>query len=86
MKGARAYVVVTLALLLSFFAGSLSSRSRAEQNGADTPPVVHPWGSRLTVYYPAQKKMYVYTELGGNCVFIYTVGTQGAAITRENCR
>jgi hypothetical protein len=48
--------------------------------------VVYVWGSQLTVYYPNQKKIYVYSELGGNCVYAYTLSTPGGPITRENCK
>ena len=86
MKNPRPFVLLTLALLLTILAGSPSSRGRAEQADAGPPPVAYVWGSQLTVYYPAQKKIYVYSELGGNCVYAYTLSTPGGPITRENCK
>jgi len=86
MENPRPFVLLALALLLAILAGSPSSRGRAEQADAGPPPTAYVWGSQLTVYYPAQKKIYVYSELGGNCVHVYTLSTPGGHITRENCK
>jgi hypothetical protein len=86
MKNPRPFVHLALALLLAILAVAPSSRGRAEQADVGPPPVAYVWGSQLTVYYPAQKKIYVYSELGGNCVYAYTLSTPGGPITRENCR
>ncbi len=86
MKSSRPFILLALALLLAILAGSPSSRGRAEQADAGPPPVAYVWGSQLTVYYPAQKRIYVYSELGGNCVYAYTLSTPGGPITRENCK
>lgn len=59
----------------------------AQSQQADmTPPVVYATGSQVSVYYPAEKKLYVYTQLGGNCVYAYTLTTPGGALERENCK
>jgi hypothetical protein len=86
MKSSQPFILLALALLLAILAVAPSSRGRAEQADAGPPPVAYVWGSQLTVYYPAQKKIYVYSELGGNCVYAYTLSTPGGPITRENCR
>lgn len=86
MRKAQRYLIVLLTLLLAFFAGSTSGRSRAELANVEAPPVAYAWGQQLTVYYPGQKKIYVYSELGGNCVYAYTLSTPGGPIARENCR
>ncbi len=51
-----------------------------------TAPVVYVSDNQVSVYYAAEKKFYVYTELGGNCVYAYTLSTPGGALLRENCR
>jgi len=86
MKNFRPLVLLAFALLLAVLAGSPSSRGRAEQADAGPLPMAYVWGSQLTVYYPAQQKIYVYSELGGNCVFAYTLSTPGGPIARENCK
>jgi hypothetical protein len=86
MKNPRPVIPLAFALLLAILAGSSSSRGRAEQADAGPLPMAYVWGSQLTVYYPAQKKIYVYSELGGNCVYAYTLSTPGGPITRENCK
>jgi len=86
MKNPRPFILLALGLLLAILAGSSSSRSRAEQADTGPPPVAYVWGSQLTVYYPNQKKIYVYSELGGNCVYAYTLSTPGGPIARENCK
>ena len=86
MKNFRPLVLLAFALLLAILAGSTSSRGRAEQADAGPPPVAYVWGSQVTVYYPAQQKIYVYSELGGNCVYAYTLSTPGGPIARENCK
>jgi hypothetical protein len=86
MKNSRPVILLALGLLLAILAGSSSSRGRAEQADTGPPPVAYVWGSQLTVYYPNQKKIYVYSELGGNCVYAYTLSTPGGLITRENCK
>ncbi len=73
-------------LLLAFLAGFRASGARNNQNDSEVAPVAYAWGSRLSVYYPAQEKLYVYSELGGNCMYAYTLTTPGGAITRDNCR
>lgn len=86
MKSVLRWLVISLAVVVTFLAGSLSSRTRAAQAEAYSSPVVGVWGSKLAVYYPDQKRLYVYSELGGNCVFSYTLTTPGGAIARENCK
>jgi len=86
MKNPRSFVLLGLAVLLAIVAGAPSSRGRAEQPDAGPPPVAYVWGSQVTVYYPAQQKIYVYSELGGNCVYAYTLSTPGGPIARENCK
>lgn len=86
MKNSRPVILLALGLLLAILAGSSSSRGRAEQADAGPLPVAYVWSSQLTVYYPNQKKIYVYSELGGNCVYAYTLSTPGGPITRENCK
>ncbi len=85
MKRSPIIFLQALILALAFLAGSLWSR-RAVQAQADTAPVVYAFGHNLSVYYPAEKKLYVYTELGGNCVFSYSLSTPGGPIARENCK
>ncbi len=85
MKRPLIIFLQALTLLLAFLAGSLWSR-RAVHAQADTAPVVYATGHNLSVYYPTEKKLYVYTELGGNCVYSYSLGSPGAPITRENCK
>jgi hypothetical protein len=53
---------------------------------AEESPVITAWGSRRMVYYPSPRRVFVYTELGGNCVFAYTLSAPGGAISRENCK
>ena len=86
MKNPRPAILLAFALLLAILAGSSSSRGRAEQADAGPTPVAYVWDSQVTVYYPAQKRIYVYSELGGNCVYAYTLSTPGGPITRENCK
>ena len=86
MKNPRPFVLLVLALLLTILAGAPSTRGRAEQADAGSPPVAYVWGNQVTIYYPAQKKIYVYSELGGNCVYAYTLSTPGGPIARENCK
>jgi len=78
-------VVVMAALLLGLLGGWAASRSRAQQVKVETAPVAYVWGHQLSVYYPNLGKIYVYSELGGNCVFAYTLSTPGGPIQRENC-
>lgn len=84
MKHSQLYFVASAVILL--LAGALLSKGRAAQAGAEVSPVAYVFGSQLTVYYPAQKKLYVYSELGGSCVFAYTLSTPGGPVTRENCK
>ncbi len=85
MKRALIVFLQGVILLLAFLAGSLWSR-RAVHAQADTAPVVYAFGHNLSVYYPTEKKLYVYTELGGNCVYSYSLTTPGGPIVRENCK
>jgi hypothetical protein len=86
MKGSFYSLLSILALLLLFLAVSHWSGIRAGQAGAEGPPVAYAWGSQVSVYYPSQKKIYVYSELGGNCVYTYTLSTPGGPVRRENCK
>lgn len=59
----------------------------AQDRSSETaPPVVYASGGQVSVYYPAERKIFVYTELGGHCVHAYTLTTPGGALLRENCR
>ncbi len=86
MKNLPLSWLTSVALILVFLAVPLGSENSAQQAEAESPPVAYAWGHQLTVYYPARKKVYVYSELGGNCVFAYTLSTPGGPITRENCK
>lgn len=79
-------LIVALALLLEVFAGTVSSGSGTVPRAPNGSPVITAWGSHLTLYYPSENKIYVYTELGGNCVFAYTLSTPGGPLARENCK
>jgi hypothetical protein len=79
-------LVLVLTLVLEPLAGTTSGRSGAAPASADEAPIVSASGSRLTVYYPGQHKIFVYSELGGNCVFAYTISTPGGPVARENCK
>ncbi len=85
MKRPLIIFLQALILVLAFVAGSLWSH-RAVHAQADAVPVAYAFGHNLSVYYPAEKKLYVYTELGGNCVYSYSLSTPGGPITRENCK
>ncbi|MBZ5563269.1 MAG: hypothetical protein LAP13_12725 [Acidobacteriia bacterium] len=85
MKRSLIIFLQALILVLAFAAGSLWNR-RAVHAQADTAPVAYAFGHNLSVYYPVEKKLYVYTELGGNCVYSYSLGTPGGPIPRENCK
>jgi hypothetical protein len=71
-----------LALLAAGF-GLGAAGNRREEAPA---PQVETSGGRISVYYPSEKKLFVYTELGGNCVYTYTLTTPGGPVQRENCR
>lgn len=86
MKNSWLSLIVILGIVLELSAGTISGRSGAVPRPADESPIVTAWGSQLTVYYPSQQKVYVYSELGGNCVFAYTLTTPGGPISRENCK
>lgn len=73
-------------MLLAFIAGALWSKGHVAQAESDLSPMVSAWGQQVTVYYSAQRKLYVYTELGGNCVYAYTLTTPGGPLVRENCK
>ena len=85
MKRPLIIFLEALFLALAFLAGSLWSR-RTVHAQADSAPVAYAFGHNLSVYYPGEKKLYVYTELGGNCVYSYSLGMPGGPITRENCK
>ncbi len=86
MRTKRFWTAPTVALLAILLIGSLWRTSRAQQEKLEAPPLAYAFGSQLTVYYPAQKKIYVYSELGGSCVYMYTLSTPGGTITRQNCK
>ena len=75
--------LVLLGLILAGVQWLRPDENRPEH---DAPPVVHVWGSQLSVYYPQEKRVYVYSELGGNCVLSYTLTTPGGPVLRENCK
>jgi len=75
--------ILVAAILLA--AGVHLGRGLGEQVDTE-PPFAYVMGNQISVYYPSQKKIYVYTQLGGNCVYAYTLTTPGGAIERENCR
>ena len=79
-------IVVALMLLAEVYAVTPSARSEAVPRAASESPTVTAWGSRLVVCYPSENKAYIYTELGGNCVFAYTLSTPGGPLARENCK
>ena len=85
MKRPLIIFLQALTLALAFLAGSLWNH-RAVRAQGDAAPVAYAFGHNLSVYYPAEKKLYVYTELGGTCVYSYSLGTPGGPITRENCK
>jgi hypothetical protein len=86
MKNRIRNMLVLLVVFLGFIAGSLWSRAQARQTDTEAPPVACAWREQVSVYYPNQKKLFVYSELGGHCVFAYTLSTAGGPITRENCK
>jgi hypothetical protein len=86
MKKRRLQVAVWLVLCVLALAAAQWGRAGAARPEPSFSPDVHVWGSQLTVYYPEEKKIYVYSELGGNCVFVYTLSGPGGPIARENCR
>ena len=86
MKRVLLTVIYPLLLAASFAVGSISSSGRAERADSDAPSTVYVSGHILSIYYPGQKRVFVYSELGGNCVFAYTLSTPGGMITRENCK
>ncbi len=79
-------VVYPLLLLAAFTAGAVSGGTRAARGESDAPSLVYVTGNSMSIYYPAQKRVYVYTPVGGNCVFAYTLSTPGGFIARENCK
>ncbi len=79
-------LLILLVVFLGFIAGSLWSRAQVDQIGTETRPVAYAWREQVSVYYPSRKKLFVYSELGGHCVFAYTLSTPGGPITRENCK
>ena len=78
--------VYPLLMLAAFAAGTISGGSRAARAESDIPSLVYVTGDAVSVYYPAQKRVYVYTPIGGNCVFAYTLSTPGGFMARENCK
>ncbi len=54
-----------LALLAAGFA-LVAAGNRREEAPA---PQVETHGGRISVYFPSEKKLFVYTELGGNCLY-----------------
>jgi hypothetical protein len=85
MNPQRKHVLLTLAGLTLLFACMRLGRVHAQQADVE-PPIAYVTGNQISVYYPSQKKIYVYTQLGGNCVYAYTLTTPGGAIGRENCK
>ena len=75
-------ILVGLVLLL----GGLQLGHLRAQPAEPEPPIAYVTGNQISVYYPSQKRIYVYTQLGGNCVYAYTLTTPGGAIERENCK
>jgi hypothetical protein len=86
MRRALYRAVYPLLFLVSFVAGSVLGSGRASRADAGAPSLAYVSGSVLSVYYPDQKRVYVYSELGGNCVFAYTLSTPGGFVARENCK
>ena len=86
MKTKCLRVLALLVLGGLMLVGARWIRAGAARAEPGASPVVHLWGSQLTVYYPEEKRIYVYSELGGNCVFVYSLSAPGGPITRENCR
>ncbi len=86
MKGVLNGLVFALLLVAAFTVGTISGSSRGGRAESDAPSTVYVSGSTLSMYYPDQKKVYVYSELGGNCVFAYTLSTPGGFVARENCK
>ncbi len=78
--------LILLVVFLGFIAGSLWSRAQVDQTGTEARPVAYAWREQVSVYYPSRKKLFVYSELGGHCVFAYTLSTPGGPITWENCK
>jgi hypothetical protein len=78
-------ILLTLLGSVLLLVGIQLGKLRAQPADAE-PPVTYVTGNQITVYYPSQKKIYVYTQLGGNCVYAYTLTTPGGAIQRENCK
>ena len=78
-------VFTLLGGVILLVAGIEWGRLRAQQAETETP-VVYATGNQISVYYPSQRKIFVYTQLGGNCVYAYALTTPGGAIVRENCK
>jgi hypothetical protein len=85
MSLTRKGILVIVAGCLLLLAGIRLGRALTQQ-GETEPPIAYAWGSQVSIYYPAQKKIFVYSELGGNCVYAYTLSTPGGPIARENCK
>ena len=83
IKSARLMSILAAVGLLT--AGFVFGQTKGQQTEM-MPPVVYAAGNQVSVYYPAEKRIYVYTQLGGNCVYAYTLTTPGGALERENCR
>lgn len=78
-------ILLTLSGAVLLLAGVQLGKVRAQQSDTE-PPVTYVTGNQISVYYPSQKKIYVYTQLGGNCVHAYTLTTPGGPVERENCK
>jgi hypothetical protein len=86
MAKSTRWVLHDLILIAVFLAGSSWSGSPTAKADDESTPMVYVSASHLTVYYPDRKRIYVYSDIGGNCVFAYTLTTPGGPVTRENCR
>ena len=86
MKTKLLRIAPILTLLVVLLIGSLWRSTRAEQPEVEVPPVAYAWGNQVTVYYPTQQRIFVYSELGGSCVFMYTLSSPGGPLTRQNCK
>ncbi len=64
--------LILLVVFLGFIAGSLWSRAQVDQTAREAQPVAYAWRDQLSVYHPSQKKLFVYSELGGHlCIRLH---------------
>lgn len=82
--------VLVIAALLLVTAGVARSSSNTSQANESEPRVTAFYrgtsgGLRLVLFYPTQKKLYMYKD-DGTCDNSWTIGATGAPLTEDKCR